>query len=215
MAIKINGNRVLDYDGASYSSTNIAVGLQALNSLTTGAYNTAVGRTALYSNTTGAYNTAVGQTAGSNITTGTNNTLLGYNAQPSSATVSNEFTLGDGNISNLRCADTTISTLSDIRDKTNIQNIPVGLNYIKAVRPVMFDWNTRDRTRKGKKDFGFIAQELDQVEQQFGYDEYTRLVHKENPDKWEADPMKMFPILIRAIQELSEELETLKAKLAA
>ena len=39
-----------------------------------------------------------------------------------------------------------------------------------------------------------------------------RLVSEENPDKLEADPMKMFPILVKAIQELSAEIEILKAK---
>ena len=42
-----------------------------------------------------------------------------------------------------------------------------------------------------------------------------RLVHDENPDLLEADPMKMFPILVKAIQELSTENEALKARLTA
>jgi hypothetical protein len=80
------------------------------------------------------------------------------------------------------------------------------------MRPVKFDWNRRDGSSKGKKDYGFIAQELDQVEETFGNKEYTRLVHKDNPEKWEADPMKTYPILIKAIQELKAEIELLKNK---
>ena len=78
------------------------------------------------------------------------------------------------------------------------------------MRPVKFDWNARDGSRVGKKDYGFIAQELDQVEETFGNKEYTRLVNKENPEAWEADPMKTYPILIKAIQELKAEIEELK-----
>ena len=52
---------------------------------------------------------------------------------------------------------------------------------------------------------------IDQVEQENGYSEYTRLVHKENPDMWEADPMKTYPILIKAVQELSAEVTRLNA----
>ena len=78
------------------------------------------------------------------------------------------------------------------------------------MRPVMFDWNARDGSRIGKKDFGFIAQELDAVESKFGYAEYSRLVHKENPDMWEADVMKTYPILIKSIQELSDKFDALK-----
>ena len=119
----------------------------------------------------------------------------------------------NGSNDNLRCADTSISSLSDLRDKKNIEDIPHGLDYILAMRPVKFDWETRDGTRVGKKDYGFIAQELDQVEQDFGSAEYTRLVHKENLEKLEADPMKTYPILIKAIQELTAENEDLKSRI--
>ena len=208
-------------------NANIAVGSNALLNNTTGINNTAVGLSALYANTigynntavglnaglnitNGIQNTAVGQSAGSNITTGDNNTCLGYNAEPPAAGTSNSFTLGNGAVSNLRCNDTSISSLSDARDKTNIEDIPYGLDFINALRPVKFDWNRRDGTFKNRKDLGFIAQELDEVEEQFNSHDYTRLVHKENPDKWEADPMKTYPILIKAIQELSAEVERLK-----
>jgi hypothetical protein len=79
MAIKIAGNRVLDYDVLSYSNTNIAVGHQSLNSLTTGTNNTAVGYRSLYSSTTGVDNSAVGYQALYDIITGTDNTVIGYN----------------------------------------------------------------------------------------------------------------------------------------
>ena len=88
------------------------------------------------------------------------------------------------------------------------------------MRPVMFDWNRRPFINEdgdeivnevyiGRKDFGFIAQELDTVQETFGYSDHTRLVHKNNPDAWEADPMKTYPILIKAVQQLSELVETL------
>ena len=35
-----------------------------------------------------------------------------------------------------------------------------------------------------------------------------RLVSEEDPDRLEADPMKMFPILVKSIQELSTKLDT-------
>ena len=47
---------------------------------------------------------------------------------PSSATASNEITSGNSNVTELRCADTTISSLSDARDKTDIIDLPWGLN---------------------------------------------------------------------------------------
>ena len=151
----------------SLGSCNVAIGAAALCSTGSGHSNTAIGYTALLVNT-GSFNTAVGVGAGDTITTGANNTLIGRDALPSSATVSDEFTLGDSNVTNLRCNDTSISSLSDLRDKENVEDIPHGLDFINALRPVKFDWNRRDGTAKGLKDYGFIAQELDQVEQDFG-----------------------------------------------
>jgi hypothetical protein len=80
MAIKIQGTVVLDYDGASYSSTNIAVGASALASITTGGYNVGVGYRALYNNTTGVSNVGVGYTALYSNTIGINNVGVGVNA---------------------------------------------------------------------------------------------------------------------------------------
>jgi hypothetical protein len=205
--------------GSSFSNTigcyNTAVGAYSLRFNTTGGCNTAVGACSLCSNTTGGFNTALGRNAGCNLTTGTNNTALGHAALASSATASNEFTLGNASVSNLRCNDTTISSLSDERDKDNIQDLDWGVEFIESLRPVKFDWNRRDGTMAGKKDMGFIAQELDVVEDEYQSHEYTRLVHKENPDKWEADPMKTYPILIKAVQELSAKIKTIESDIAA
>jgi hypothetical protein len=199
-----------------------AIGYYALNVSTAG-NNTAVGALAAYSTTLGVQNTSLGSNAGRGNTTGSNVTCLGYYATPSTATVSNQITLGNTSVSVLRCNATTITSLSDVRDKTNIQNIPLGLDYIKALRPVMFDWNRRpiitedgdeiiNEVFVGRKDFGFIAQELDTVQETFGYEEYTRLVHKDNPDMLEADPMKTYPILVKAVQELAAQVAELQSR---
>ena len=204
------------------ANRNTAVGYYALN-VSTADNNTAVGALAAYNTTLGTQNTSLGANAGRGNTTGSNNTCLGYYATPPSNTTSNSFTLGNNSVTNLRCNDQTISALSDVRDKTNIENIPVGLDYIKAMRPVMFDWNRRPKINEdgdeiinevfiGRKDFGFIAQELDILQETFGYSDHTRLVHKDNPDAWEADPMKTYPILIKAVQELAAQLAELQSR---
>lgn len=141
-----------------------------------------------------------------------NITCVGYFAEANSS--SNEITLGNSSVSSLRCNVTTITSLSDERDKSNIQDIPYGLDYINAVRPVSFDWDRRDGSYEGKKDIGFIAQELDQVESEFNSSEYTSLVSKANPEKLEAAPHNLFPILVKAVQELSAEVQSLKTELA-
>lgn len=218
------GNTAMGYEAGTAATTAdncTLVGREAAELLTTGDNNTAIGYLALGKVTTGGQNTALGSGAGFEITgnqntclgtnvasasalTGDNNTLVGYNASPSGSGVSNEFTLGNSSVSNLRCNDTSISALSDERDKTNIEPIPLGLKTIREMRPVMFDWARRDGSLKGAKDFGFIAQELDKLKTIKGYRKHLRLVHKNNPDRWEADPMKTYPVLIRAVQQLAD-----------
>jgi len=192
------------------AAKSVSIGTYANYRITTGSRNTSVGYNAGSQLTNGVENTYIGHLAGDTSVSGFNNSAIGHESDVSASGVDNEFTLGNGSIANLRCNDTSISSLSDLRDKTNIEDIPHGLDYILAMRPVKFDWNRRDGTAKGLKDYGFIAQELDQVEQDFDSAEYTRLVHKDNPEKWEADPMKTYPILIKAIQELKAEIEELK-----
>ena len=60
-----------------------------------------------------------------------------------------------------------------------------------------------------KYEAGFIAQDFQQVQKDNDAD-YLGLVLESNPDKLEATPGKLIPILVKAIQELKMEVETLK-----
>jgi len=215
------GREALRDNGAAL---NTAIGRGSLILNTTGAENTAVGYLSLDSNTTGRWNTAVGSNAGSNITNGENNIVIGRNATASSATVDNEITLGNSSISVLRCAVTTITSLSDERDKTNITNLEYGLDFINSLSPKQFTWNQRpeyaieidddgnetqvevENANKGKKDFGFIAQDVQSVD-----NDTLRLVYAENPEKLEMSYGKLVPILVQAIKELTNRIEALEA----
>ena len=208
------------------SGENTAVGALCSANLTTGSYNVANGTYALSANLTGNNNVsighrsldahlgsncvAVGKDAGTNQTTSDNTISIGYNAQPSTITVDNEITLGDANITALRCNVTTIASLSDRRDKSNIEDLPVGLDFINALNPVKFDWSRRDGSMEGAKDIGFIAQDLDSVQDEYNIADYANLVLKENPDKLEASYGKLVPVLVKAVQELSSEVARLK-----
>ena len=192
---------------------NVAIGINSLSLNTTGSKNTAVGVNSLEA-TTGDNNTAIGQQALDGNTTGTNNTGIGYLAAGASASTSNAVTLGNSSIATLRCAVTTITAISDARDKTNIINLPAGLDFINALRPVAFDWNTRDGAKVGIHEFGFIAQELQEVQVSTGIT-VPNLVSTENPDKLEASPGVLLPILINAVKQLSAQNAALEARLAA
>jgi hypothetical protein len=100
--------------------------------------------------------------------------------------------------------------LSDARDKTNIVDIPAGLNFVQALRPVSFDWNMRDGQKVGITEFGFIAQELQQAQATTGVS-VPHLVSDINPEKLEASAGTLIPILVKAIQELKSEFDLYKA----
>jgi len=193
------------------ASQNTAIGFQAGYFLTTGIRNTALGWNSLYgTNMTGSNNTGIGASAGANLSTGSNNTCIGTGALVSIGTTSNQVVLGDSNVTNLRCNVTSISAISDERDKTNIVDLPIGLDFINALRPVKFEWDRRDGSMVGIQEAGFIAQELDAAQGAAGAEEYLRLVLKANPEQLEAAPGKLIPVLVKAIQELKAEVDALK-----
>jgi hypothetical protein len=224
---------------------NTAVGYEAGTSITEGAFNTLIGNTAgqtmtgSFASSQGQYNTFVGYQAGSDVTTGSqntiigaqsntlttgdNNTILGYNAEPSAVGIDNEFTLGNSSVATLRCQQTSITSLSDQRDKTSIEDLPYGLDFVDSLQPKRFVWDNRAETRteedengnqveveyfsanKGKKDVGFIAQELQTVD-----DEWLNLVYDANPEKLEATYGRLIPVLVKAIKELKARVEALE-----
>jgi len=228
-----NLNTALGYNALEDNTSgdsNTAVGHSSLSNTTTGANNTAFGRLASSNTTTGNSNTAlgyycgtanatgtghvfVGMFAGKNVTGGVNNICIGYDSEASGATVSNEFTLGSYAITTLRCAVQTISSLSDRRDKKDIEELPLGIDFINTLKPVKFTWNMRDGAKVGQQEAGFIAQDLDEAQIDAGAEDYLSLVLKNNPEKLEASYGKLVPILVKAVQELSAEVATLKKEI--
>jgi len=193
--------------GVSSGSYNSAFGREAGLAVTSGSQNTLLGASAGKAITTGANNTVIGSFAAFNsLIDGDNNIVIGKEAAPSATGVDNEITLGNASITALRCQVQTISALSDSRDKTNVQPSIYGLDLISQLQPVTFDWNMRDGAKVGDKDLGFIAQELQEVD-----DENLQLVYANNPDRLEASYGRLIPVLVKAIQELKAEIELLKS----
>jgi len=204
-----SGNVILGHQAAvstRYASGCTYIGANCVAFSFSGTGNTVVGNLAGNDLDYGAYNTLIG-TEADGIGTGSNNTVIGYQAAASALIVSNQITLGNSSITSLRCNVTSISSLSDERDKTNITDLEHGVNFIKRLRPVKFDWARRDGSFEGKKDYGFIAQELQTIETELNTIEYTNLVDDSNPEKLEAAPFKTYPILVQAVKELINRLE--------
>ena len=192
------------------SSSTVAIG-QDCHRAHGGSGNVAVGHSALKTAGAGASNTCIGTSSGDLITSGSNNSCLGNASDPSSATASNEVTLGNSSISTLRCQVTSITALSDRRDKTDINTLDLGLDFINELKPVKFKWQSRHgMTKDGTYEAGFIAQDFQQV-QKDNDAEYLNMVLESDPDKLEAAPGKLLPILVRAVQELSAKVTALEA----
>jgi hypothetical protein len=215
---------------------SVIIGDGAINSLTFTNYSTVVGHGAGLAMTSGDENTMIGRLAGwymlagnENVIignrdnsgplvvgtfTGSNNIVIGSGATPSNINgVNNEITLGNSSNNVLRCAVTSITSLSDERDKKEITELSAGLDFVKTLKPVEFVWNDRDNEAKRDiKDFGFIAQDLKKSQEDAELADTLKLVYEENPEKLEASYGKLIPILVKAIQELTAKVEALEAE---
>ena len=195
---------------------NTAVGIASMDAIISGDDNVCVGHDAGGAINSGSQNTCIGSSAGDALTTGSNNTIIGYNAASSAVGATNEITLGNGNIDTIRSGATTIASLSDRRDKTNIENSNYGLNFIEKLRPVEFTWKRRiinksdeNNGHDGKNRVGFIAQELQEAMPN-NENEILDLVYESNPERLEVKQGNLVPILVKAIQELHAQVKKLQ-----
>ncbi|MBS1793418.1 MAG: tail fiber domain-containing protein [Acidobacteria bacterium] len=102
-----------------------------------------------------------------------------------------------------RNASNELATCSSSRRyKTNIEPYAPGLDLIRRLRPVAFDWRANDQ-----RDFGLVAEEVAEVEP---------LLTIEN-EKGETEGVKydrVAVVAVNAINEQQAEIETLQKKLA-
>jgi len=209
------GNQSMSNCGFNTNGPAVAIGPESLMNGVSSGSNIAIGWRSLFNadGATGINNQAIGVFSGSNLTTGGNNIIIGHNAQAATATTSNSITLGNSSHNVLRCQVTSITSLSDVRDKKEIEELPVGLDFVKGLKPVKFVWDDRDENgNHDVKDFGFIAQDLKKSQEDANLADTLKLVYEENPEKLEASYGKLIPVLVKAIQELTAKVEALEAK---
>jgi hypothetical protein len=118
------------------------------------------------------------------------------------------FYLGMGGT--IYATNTTITAISDVRLKENIQDIDVGLDAVMALKPRKFDWKEgKGKNKKG--DRGWIAQEFEKVFPEM-IDEWKQPA-PECEEAYKAVNADLIPVLVKAIQELKAELDSVKAEL--
>jgi len=124
-------------------SRGVTIGYQAKSGGNyDGLYNVAVGYGAGKA-WTAANNTAIGyKCLDASTMSWTNTTGLGYNAQ---VTGSNQLQLGD--TSTAVYSQSAVNVRSDVRDKADIRDTELGLDFILGLRPVQYRLDPRDRYR--------------------------------------------------------------------
>lgn len=119
-------------------------------------------------------------------------------------------TSGSGNVVTFTVQSTSPS---DIRLKSDIQDVDLGLDFVKKLRPVSYKLKADPKQQKG---YGFIAQEVEQL-----IGNGSSLVYYE-PD-WKVGEETGFntihypsyiAVLTKAIQELTAKVENLEQQLA-
>ena len=218
-------------------ANNTAMGDRAGENLTTGSSNTFIGHLAGGVGTvTGSDNTTLGGSAGKNLSSGSNNLLLGHDAGLSGSpggpidTESNEIVLGDENITAAHVqVDWTVA--SDKRDKTDVEPMPMGLDFVNKLEPVTYKWDKRSNYVEKGEDFnhivpdgshkedwldvGFLAQDVEKLESEYGYNisDKSNLTTTLSDDgnQYGLKYNKFVPMLVKAVQELSAQVEELKS----
>ena len=119
---------------------NIAVGYFALDGNSGGNGNVGIGVSTLQENSTGSNLTALGNYVDVSMDGFSNSTAIGWGANIDG---SNEVILGNNLITSIKAQVNGITTLSDGRFKKNInENVP-GLEFIKLLRPVTYNYNIK------------------------------------------------------------------------
>ncbi|MGI5849666.1 MAG: tail fiber domain-containing protein [Christensenellales bacterium] len=204
------------------NGSNTAVGDGALSHITNGNANTALGWNALVYNNEGYYNTALGFLALDETMFYQNSTGLGANSDVSG---SNQVQLGDS--ATTVYAFGAVQARSDLRDKANVEDTALGLEFIMALRPRQFRWDYReDYEKEAAKDGskkrirlhqGFVAQEvkqtMDALNTDFGgYQDHSI---KGGKDVLSLGYAEFIAPLVKAIQQQQAMIERLQQQLKA
>jgi hypothetical protein len=225
-------------DKTSSGDSNTAVGYGALTTNTIGSSNTAVGVGALADNLSGSFNTAIGQWALLGLVGFSNCVGVGFYSE---VTNNNQIQLGDSSTTTYVYG--TVQNRSDLRDKKDIRDTVLGLDFINNLRPVDFKWDYResyvdlvetidisgnksvskvevpkDGSRaRNRFHHGLIAQEVKDVMEDMGVDfgGYQDHSFTGGKDVLTIGYDELIAPLIKAIQELKTQNDQLSARITA
>lgn len=207
------------YDATS-ASNSVAVGFRALTGLTNAQACTAIGTDALRFMVSGSVASG----------TGTNRIGIGNNTRVSG---NDQVQIGDSSTTTYVFG--TVQNRSDARDKADIRDTALGLDFINALRPVDYRWDMRDdyfekdeegnlvplpkdgSKKRSRFHHGLIAQEVKATCDALGVDFGGYQDHAVNggDDVLTVGYDELIGPLIRAVQEIAAKQAAIEARLAA
>ena len=220
------------FEALTTGATNVAVGERAGYANTTASNNVFIGQETGLSTTTNSYNTIIGAHANtkSDNTSDEYQIALGYDTMSVGA---NYFTFGKGTgddrVYNAFTSNASWTRVSDVRYKKEIQdNTDCGLDFINDLRPVTFKWKAKaeldpsfpdydaEKTEADEPNrlYGLVAQEVKEALDKHNITDFGGwhcVTTGEHTQQGVSQEMFIHP-LIKAIQELSAEVEELKQK---
>lgn len=213
---------------------NTAAGYNALLNAEGTLNNVAIGSAAGYGVSTGNYNVAIGSetlyAAGSSSLTGNSNIAIGHQSMYAASgaasdniaiyssgtpvfnvtTESNRIVMGTTSATNAY-VQVAWTVVSDERDKMNFKEVPHGIDFVKRLSPVAFQFrkNRESFSPHGPVRYGFKAQEILKLE-----GKNPVIIDNEDPEKLRYNGEALVPVLVNAIKELSAEVDKLKQDIA-
>ena len=210
------GSNAGELSSNAASSNMVAIGHQAMGAA--GAQNVsqsvAIGSFAMQSPTaTATSNVVIGYNAGITLST-SNNVIIGQGAssgfascivigQGAASTANNHIRIG--NSQTLATTPASWTVISDRRAKSDIKDSPLGLDFIKKLRPVSYFKNNDENK---KTEYGFIAQEVEASLKKVG-DNNNGVIYKDPEGNYGMRYNDIIPITVKAIQEQQILIEKL------
>ena len=210
-------------------NSNVAVGYQAGRGVTSGHSNVLLGTNAAYATvitTGGAMNVVIGSNAYTNTVGAYGEIVIGAGCN---GLGNDRVTIGKLNSRIYAQYDSsgTWTYSSDVRLKKDIEDDSLGLSFINKLRPVKFRWKATNELELDNPQYnevnnkntttvihGLIAQEVKAALDEEGVSTFGGWDVEPNGIQSISREMFLTP-LINAIQELSAQVETLKAEIAA
>ena len=99
---------------------------------------------------------------------------------------------------------------SDERDKTEFAEVPHGLDFVNQLKPVSFKFkkSRKNDTSHGPQKYGFKAQDILALE-----GDNNVIIGNEDEENLKITNSHMTPVLVKAIQELSDQNKKLTSRI--